>query len=228
MSYSAWISFKTIEAEDIPEFFLSIKKDCSSKIEELAEDMYMWSPYDKRLVDPNLDRFDLFDKYKGLHEEVDLWIYRVFTFRWFYLKEYKLLGIYGLPTRVRDLCDCTVYFQNSCDQNYDYDEWKGIPLFESIVEKWKAIPDEYFAEDTDGSICDAEYYRQTAVYKEIWDMIEYTLEDDSSITYISLFGYWDSISYNFGIYVWKKYVENMKKWEKEAEEREIKNESQSI
>lgn len=222
MSYSAQISFKTIDAEDISEFFVKIKKECESKQAEIAKNYFTWSPYGRKLVDHHLKYFDVYEKYPGIDDAVELWVYRTFTFRWFYLKEYKLLGIYGLPNEVLTLCDCTVYFQNSCDQDYEFDEWNGVPIFEEIAEKWKNTPDQYFVKEMEDSTCDVEYYRKWSAYKEIWSMLEDTLEDDSSITYISLFGFWDSFTHYFKLATWKNWVEQCNEWDKEEEERKAK------
>ena len=66
----------------------------------------------------------------------DYWLYGLFSIRFVYWKKYKLLGISGdYPEKMMEMVDMHQYFQNSCDQDYEYESWKGVKLFEGIVEK---------------------------------------------------------------------------------------------
>lgn len=91
-----------------------------------------------------------------------------------------------------------MYFQNSCDQDYEFEEWKGIKWFEECAEKWKVASLEEVnrahTETYQSSIDeedDLEYYRRWSCYNEIWKRFEYTLFNDSQIVYLQLFAYWD-------------------------------------
>lgn len=223
MSYSCMISFKKINAEDVPEFFVKLKKHISDNIDPIAEDDFIFSPWAKELIGtdfPNepAEHFiysEFIRKHSGLIDRVDAWIQRVFSYRWFYLKDIKLLGIYGLPNCTESLFDLMHGFQNSCDQDYEFDGWNGVPEFEAIANKWKNLSDEdmlkidpHYGEP---NASDLDYYRRSKCYDEIWDIIESTLFDDDSVTYIQLYGFYDSIPMKFRILTLKKYMEWKKK-----------------
>lgn len=73
------------------------------------------------------------------------WLYSLFNYRFVYWAKYQLLGL------VREECEawpsqshtdkpCSVYFQNSCDQDYEFSEWLScIPFFAGAVKKYKAL-----------------------------------------------------------------------------------------
>jgi hypothetical protein len=119
----------------------------------------------------------------------------IFSYRFFYIPAHNLLGVFGTPDAVHDIFDTTVYFQNSCDQDYDFDEWKGIPVFEEIAEKWKNATDEetrkkydekYGLDDEEDF--DYEYQKKTFAYDEIRGMCEKYLYNKSEVVYVSMFG----------------------------------------
>lgn len=158
----------------------------------------MWCPSVKKKI----GKID----YKELTvDETDLdreWFCRVFTHRFFYDDEFGLLGIYGVPTVSRKLFDKTVDFQNSCDQDYDFKDWEGIPEFENIynkfmrltVEELKAkidyIDDDHIKENGEEEL---DYYRRSSAYEEIWERYEWSLWNDDDVVYFSLFNLWDDL-----------------------------------
>lgn len=131
---------------------------------------------------------------------------RVFTYRYFYNKELNLLGIYGLPNSLREIFDDTLGFQNSCDQDYEFEYWDKVEPFKVIADKYKAMsPQEVWKEFkksrdsyTEEEFMDPkenhiEYYAKTLCYEEIWETyLEKTLYNEDSIVYLSLFQYYDS------------------------------------
>ena len=126
-----------------------------------------------------------------LKDKVENWLSdKVLKFRCFYLSDKNILGIYGVDKICQDIFDNTTYFQNSTDQNYEYEVWNGIEIFEAIVDNWKNISDEEILQ-LDSNCEDFEYFRKESIYKSIWKMFEDTLEDDNSALYLSILGYWD-------------------------------------
>ena len=75
-----------------------------------------------------------------------------------------------------------VYFQNSCDQDYDYKEWGDISYFRKQIEfidtmskeqfiKWyKENIDDFFEQEN--STSDIDYYKRSAVYELCYQPIE--------------------------------------------------------
>ena len=134
----------------------------------------------------------------------------------------------------------TVYFQNSCDQDYNFEEWNGIPLFEEIAEKWKSRSLEEVAKliDREGDIDDMrdlektepQYYAKSACYNEIWSYFENTLYDDSTALYLSLFGFYDLHELNcFVKYTEDAVIAKIQEWRKRIEEnKEKKNKNEEV
>ena len=117
----------------------------------------------------------------------------IFSYRFFYIPQHNLLGVFCIPDAVNDIFDLTCHFQNSCDQDYDFDEWKGIPIFEQIAEKWKNATDEAVHKSFEYPYehkppIDYDYYRRSFAYAEIWKMCEHYLYSEDDEVYISMFG----------------------------------------
>lgn len=191
MSMSCEISFKTVKPDEVYRFFQQFKNETNKHLCEIAYDCGLncpsryYSEYDRLplKIKRDLDRH---------------WAFRVFTYRYLYVPEHNLLGIFGIDDSVKSIFDCTIYFQDSCDQDYEFDEWKGVPIFEKISNKWKnaskdtvkAKYKEIFQDEWGGnedSEDDFEYYRRTFIYKEIWNMFESYFENDDKIVEISLY-----------------------------------------
>lgn len=228
MSYSAEISFKKINGKDICIFFQQLKRKVIDNIDKIAEDSFIYSPFARKLsvseisdmLQSNNSKIDskfyyeVVDKYPNIQSDVDLWIEKLFKYRWFYLVDIEILGVYGVPDSVKDLFDTTIFFQNSCDQDYEFDEWNGVPEFEEIARKWRNKTDEEMLavdpEYSENDYPDLDYYRRSLCYNEIWELIEDTLYDDESVTYVQMFGSYDIIPYQFRILVLNKCIEWLK------------------
>ena len=127
MSYSATINFKTVKEGELYGFLKRIKDACKAKFAEIAEDNYIFMP------SINKDYLLKNDSEYAKDQLDRAWMRNsIFSYRFFYIPEHNLLGVFGAP--VEDIFDLTCYFQNSCDQDYDFEEWKGIPIFEQIAE----------------------------------------------------------------------------------------------
>lgn len=198
MSYSATIRFKKIKADEIFDFFVKMKEHVSNNLDKVAEDDFIYSPYVKNKKKYEEDTYNVL-----LTEDMGNWARNsVFNFRYFYIKDLELLGLYGGPDCLGELFDCTLGFQNSCDQDYDFEYWDKVEPFKAIADKWKTVPLESVLEKMD-RLSDLEYcrdvekdypqyYAKTACYEEIWETyIEKTLYNESTIVYLSLFGYHD-------------------------------------
>ena len=217
MSYHATISFKTIKEGELYSFFQQLKQHLANEIINIAEHEYLYMPTIRiRHKYNNIDEY--------VKEEADLaWARNsIFTYRYFYLPEVNLLGVFGLPNVAHKLFDATCYFQNSCDQDYDYDEWKGVPTFEKIVEKWKNATEEEVRKQYEEHCkwdeeCDYEYWRRSFVYDEIWGMCEKYLWDESEVVYLSIFGSYEN-------YVLRAFVHRCRKCYEEKFGEEKKDE----
>lgn len=215
MSYSASISFKTIDAKGMYAFFQKLKETATERIDKIAEDEFLYMPsvrHDHLYKD--VRPIVVQDADKAWSKSA------VFTMRFFYLAEHNLLGVFGVPSSVEEIFDATIYFQNSTDQDYEFDEWKGVPIFEQIAERWKTSTDEdvirkYCEErgmwDEDEGDIPIDYYRRTFAYEEIWGMCEDYMWSDNKAVHLSLFSYYDFMPIeNFVVACKEKYA----KWRK--------------
>lgn len=122
------------------------------------------------------------------------WLYSLFTFRFVYWEKQHLLGL--LREDTDDWAESnqmqgksSVYFQNSCDKDYEFEEWPTfIPFFNTAVAEYKKMlkmpkgkvfsiiksqggytPDEDNEED---EISDVAYYIRTALYDHIFNVLD--------------------------------------------------------
>lgn len=212
MSYSCTISFKQIKPEEIYSFLQKLKEEATKVAPDIIKDEYIWSPIykwmgfdEKKRALIKEEKFSNADDedFVRIKRENEDWIIRCFTHRWYWDFEKGVLMLYSIPKQLQRLFDNTVYFQNSCERDYDFEEWSGIKYMEDIANKWKNISNEemtklykessYYDEyDTDKLIQKyLDYYRRTMCYDEIWNRIEWTLYNDEEITYITLFSKWN-------------------------------------
>lgn len=211
MSYSCTISFKQIKSETIYPFLQSLKKEAEKIAPDVAKDEYIWSPIYRWMgYDEEKEKIIKEETFFKAHSEEivkierenENWVLKLFTFRWYWDFEKEVLMVYSLPKQLQSLFDNTVGFQDSCDQDYEFEEWSGIKYMEEIAMKWKCLPDEtiiskykerysYPGEEIIESDIDINYYRKSFCYEDIWDRIEWTLYNDDRIVYLCLFSNWD-------------------------------------
>lgn len=104
------------------------------------------------------------------------WLEALFTFRFLYWEEHKLLGIVMIPPEsVSEKWPLSVYFQNSCDHDYPLSEWKegNIPFFVDAVAKAESYAAEEIRAKVDYEIedDDIEYYRRNTCYNDIFEAL---------------------------------------------------------
>ena len=224
MSYFCQISFKKIEAEDIQDFFVDMKKKARERSKYAVEANYVYSPahhgFAFKDLDENTDNLYL-NKYQI--EQKD-WVRRLYTYRWFYLREHHLLGVFGVGAELFDCFEATLSFQNSCDQDYEFEYWDKVKIFKDMAQKhktdtWKDVDphnDYTEKERTDEML---EYLRKSACYDEIWTTyLEDKLYDRDACVFMSLFSpNYDDIQFigQFAVDCYKKTVEELKKFYKE-------------
>lgn len=124
MSYSFGMFFKEVNENEILSLFDEACEIMMNNSTEVLESQKYYIPSVRS------------DK---MNEYVDeYWLDTIFSLRFVYWKEQNLLGLsgYDYPKEMRDLFDCHVSFQNSCDQDYEYDTWSDkISFFKQQKEK---------------------------------------------------------------------------------------------
>ena len=219
MSYSCYISFKKIPAEDIQEFFVVMKNKVKETSEEIAKQNFHYSPASRVINSKNLSSWEDYPQKDRLEQEN--WVSKIFCYRWFYLKEQETLCIFGVPNSLYNLFDTTIYFQNSTDQDYDFEDWKELEFLAPIVEKCKTLTPEQISriqgdDDLKYYIDHLDYYRRSLCYREIWGTyFDKMLYNDGDAVYISLFslGY-DDLYFraNFAKKCFDLVIEDYKDW----------------
>lgn len=218
MSYSATINFKTVKEGELYEFLKKIKDTCKEKFAEIAKDNFIYMPSIK-------NDYMMKNDSEYAKEQLDrAWMRNsVFSYRFFYIPEHNLLGVFSLPSEVEFIFDSTCYFQNSCDQDYAFEDWKGVPIFEQIAEKWKNASDKkvyksFEYPDEHEEPIDYDYYRRSFAYEEIWKMCETYLYHEEDVVYISMFGGYEIAEQKGFVHLCRKaYDEWKKQFEKPKE-----------
>lgn len=192
MSYSCKISFKQLEPKDIYNFLKMFKTNILNNLHEISTHEAIYSPMCRQY---NMPYIKLNYEQKKICEH---WTKIVFTYRWFYLPDYNILGVYGVPNCMHKNFDNNTLFQNSCDQDYEFETWNGITLFEQIANKWSNCTPNFVLGDTDMYTLQElqdketfEYAIKSCCYKQIWSLLEDTLYNDKESVYLSLFNYYD-------------------------------------
>ena len=176
MSYSFGMCFKRIKNKKAAyDFALAFTKKCYENADEMLEQEKHYIPTHRKYVfGENAYKFNDVDRF---------WLYDVFNIRFIYWKKYKLLGIIGdnYPKECMNMIDTSVYFQNSTDQDYDYETWgKKIPLFNLLIWQYKYKNakqvlkkknkeyDDYTLEEITKNL---DYHRKTLVYSTIYEKL---------------------------------------------------------
>lgn len=76
------------------------------------------------------------DRYDEEHD--NYWIYSLFNIQFIWWERWNLLAALGLnhPNQMQELLPTAIYFQNSTDQDYNYEYWSdNIYLFREIKQK---------------------------------------------------------------------------------------------
>lgn len=197
MSYSCYISFKTISQEELYAFFTKLKAKTTENAFEIIKDESCFSPLNKHYPFRAVPE----DTLLSIFSETEDWICRLFTHKWFYKD--GVLGVYGVHESLYDLFDTTIYFQNSCDHDYALEEWQAVPLFKQIADKWAGYSSAELTAAILQADCDLleeecsekqlEYWRRSMCYNEIWGLFKDTLYDDNSVVYLGLYSFCDTV-----------------------------------
>lgn len=181
MSYGFGILFKQVNSKaEAMEFALKVTNSVRENALEMLEKAKYFIPSHVNFCEPE-------------NKEADKeWLYSCFTNCFTYWPKYQLLGMFetSIPYATRDMFDACISFQNSTDQDYDYEDWKGISCFEKICESVQSMTKEelltvsasYWNSDLEDEqemeelrkeiLRDEEYYRKSAVYRIIFNELD--------------------------------------------------------
>ena len=182
MSYGIDISFKNCKKDEI--------YDKINEFEELllknAEEYIKYNKWYCR-YDPEKDKLEN-DK------EIDRFIASLFKHHIWYCEEINsLCFVFGARIKeINDWFDGYVYFQNSTDQDYDYEEWLFNDKFKSIVEWVKGLNEEEFKKEflkenkyyEESEIYFNDYYKKSLAYQKCEKLIEDIWNKGFAISFI--------------------------------------------
>ena len=179
MSYRFNMLFKQVNSkEEAYDFAIKTTKLLYKNMEDYILDNKYCIPSISSLVDD--DKIE-----KALEEADKYWLSELFSLNFTYWEEYKLLGLLGwnYSSTIKNLYDAQIYFQNSCDQDYEYEEWgTNVDIFNKIITEVKnennldtlvkiCFPCGYNEYDLEDLESDIVYYKKTAVYELIFDKL---------------------------------------------------------
>ena len=180
MSYYFKMTFKEIKQKDMLDYCINLMKYDYEHAEEIIEKNGFYIPSIKE----GYEELD-YKQYKRSKWKIAdrNWLYKILSKRFIYWSEKNLLGIIGDVGNDFDEDMVHITFQNSTDQDYPFEQWKGIGYFEEVCEKyrnyskedmeallnsWYGI-DEEFEEECNN---DPDYFRKSAIYREIYNGLE--------------------------------------------------------
>lgn len=184
------------------------EKDALSIAHEFCKNQYQ-----NHIHDTVKDHLIYMPCYDTMHENMNIWdlsratclyLKNIFTYKFIYWKEYKLLGIVGRYSKTDENFQ-EIVFQNSTDKNQDYEYWAPLLPLKPIIDKVRngSIDDivrqyfidnrSYIPEEIDEALKkDADYYRKTYVHEQLEEKLRiqnilYDHECEDVTTF--LFGY---------------------------------------
>lgn len=176
MSYEFTITFKEIGREELGEYLLELMGFNMKHADEiLSKNAFYMPSIWHNWSNPDIPNYPA----SGWRDADRGWAQNLFTTRFLYWPEKSLLGIVGSVQNGFDPSLRIVRFTDSTDQNYPFESWSGISLFEKIVEECKNVdvqairnacpgllfPDSEIREEID-------YFRKTMAYRRIYDELD--------------------------------------------------------
>lgn len=187
MSYAIDLSFKEMRKDEIFDFIQKFKDLAADpkEVRERIKENFCFSERWVSILNKDIDDFEVEDR-------IIRWIDRLFTFKFIWIERYSLLAcVIRGDYLANKLFDGNIFFQNSCDQDYNYDSWENIKPFKEISDSVKKLTmdeegisrlrelsknlkyvnwfDKPLSDFTENEF---EYYKRSLVYKLIFDPIE--------------------------------------------------------
>ena len=176
MSYYICMSVipKIVEQSDVVPVAFEFCKNMlrQENIEEIVQDNIGWIPnYEKLLNKDELDIWSISASDKD-------WLEGLFNYTFVYYKEYKLLCVIGDYSDYKQ-----IIFQNSCDQDEDFNTWQALyaddpcrDIFKELVDRTVSGENiekirKYFNDVDWDSNLDIEYFKRWYVYKKVEDAL---------------------------------------------------------
>lgn len=184
MSYYARIYFKQVESmEEAIKVLNNFIKDYSSieNMKKVLEDNRYYLYRDMYNADLKINKQEPW-KYITLLRYL---FQPLLVFKAMYYPQYKLLGLcFYDDSTIHKHFDNFIEFQNSCDQDYEYDTWNILgDYFINKAKEFETLPveeliktKEYFLEDYEEDkeyfLKNLDYHRRSAMYDFVWKTLD--------------------------------------------------------
>ena len=124
------------------------------------------------------------DSNKEMREADRFWLYSLFSIKFVWWEDEKLLGMsgYDYPFDTDALFDCHIVFQNSSDQNYPYEEWSdNVIAFKEEKENTLALTSEEVLKinnidekdfEPERLAEETEYWRRSTMYGRTFERLD--------------------------------------------------------
>lgn len=178
MSYAFGMFFKQIKQEDLLSFIDKVQAEMRNHANE-------WIDYNKYYAPSVRSVRSLTNEPKFVKAFMnEYWLNTLFTSRFVYWPDYNLLGVsgYKLPGEIENWFDGHFTFQNSSDQDYDYEMWPTeIRQFKARIDRIKNADDSTLYECVDKHMgeysieeikADPEYFKKVCIYDMIYEDLQ--------------------------------------------------------
>lgn len=195
MSYGIDITFYNAKPKSVINILSELSIITKEQFEKYLEENKPFIPSIR-----SCSHIENFDEYKEKWLDKDeAWLHKNAKRYVIYWKNMNLIGVIGNYDNLPHNKAYHVYFQNSCDQDYDFNEWPKLKLFRNIISEYIALPDNEIIkqgeleneDDVDKETI--EYYRRYLVYRKIFEKLNmsdiiYNRESmqDDNITILTL------------------------------------------
>lgn len=174
MSYAFKMTFSQVSKDEVLSVCTEIVNQNWEKNSQLLKDNLIYVPSVRNFChqDVSVKEYE-----RSPWQATDrFWLKNLFQIEFLYWETYGLLGVCGIHLPDISRKAVPVYFQNSTDQDYEYKTWNGISVFEKIVKEVQMLPGTEILNLAgicdEEDVPDVEYYRQTAVYEKIYEMLD--------------------------------------------------------
>lgn len=183
MSYRIDISFKNCKEKDIYKNLEEFSELVEKNRFEILKNNFWYIPFWRleKVWEKTKDKWEV-------EEAIRKWIAQVFKYHFYYSRELQSLCIVyscDKDDEISKWFNGYVYFQNSCDQDYDYETWDFNKKFKEYVEQVKLLEgnDDAFKKlykelnDDDFDWCEesrkvTDYDRRSLVYDMCYKQVE--------------------------------------------------------
>lgn len=155
------------------------KDECIEKADNFCKEMLEQSfkeeiqasiPWIPSVRDGRLDTKTVNDPDFSLNETDKYFIQLLFRYKFVYWEKYKLLGVIHIPVKTGPASNFShIYFQNSCDTDYEYETWDCLkdPCRQELTDIIDAVKN-----DDSNKYGEDEYQKKSYLYDKMTELLD--------------------------------------------------------